>query len=296
MQVQCRPSPPTGTPSSSGGRDPVLRRCRTSAIRRCGASAKPGTWCAALLGRWSRRGLALRLHDGKAWEFDRVVFRDPTPIRYMLECPDLFRSATSGSSSTARWARSPRLRRPERDNAGYVVGTGPRAANSVAHDHFGRSMGRRLLRAAVFESPDGSGSSSAGWARSALRSARGGRRLGGPADDPRELTLDDGSAHRRNRWTNSTSSDSGMTSARGRSVPTRRWCCRRPRCRGNRGRHRLTAPKRNGSGCARNESGNETLVAYDDLAHRVVVDRRRSGAGQRSYRAAPIPGDSSTCG
>jgi beta-fructofuranosidase len=37
--------------------------------------------------------------------------------------------------------------------------------------------------------------------------------------------------------------------------------------------------------------GHETLVAWDDLAHRVIVDRRNAGAGDRGYRGAPFSGD-----
>ena len=36
--------------------------------------------------------------------------------------------------------------------------------------------------------------------------------------------------------------------------------------------------------------GHETLVAYDDLARRVFVDRRNAGHGNRGYRAAPCAG------
>jgi beta-fructofuranosidase len=40
----------------------------------------------------------------------------------------------------------------------------------------------------------------------------------------------------------------------------------------------------------RTPDGHETLVAYDDLARRVIVDRRAAGAGDRGYRGAPFAG------
>ncbi len=66
--------------------------------------------------------------DGERWEFDRVVFRDPDPDVFMLECPDMFplggqvgdRLRPDGRAA----GRLPASQRPQRRVRGRSLGPG----------------------------------------------------------------------------------------------------------------------------------------------------------------------------
>lgn len=236
--------------------------------------------------------------DMTAWEFDRVLFRDPNPDVYMLECPDLIPLGD-------RWVLvySPMGLRPDgyrhRNgyNAGYVVGSwAPGADFTQLSDYRPLDWGSQFYAAQSFEAPDG---------RRILLAWMGSftAPLASQADDgwsgqltvPRELRL---------------GPDDRLI-----ATPIAELAALRTGSRDH-GAFELgpdedlllltevdaaevelvldlagSTAERVGLAVNRTPDGHETLVAWDDLAGRVLVDRRNAGAGQRGYRAAPFTGD-----
>lgn len=236
--------------------------------------------------------------DLLAWDFDRVLFEDPDPDAFMLECPDLVPLGD-------RWVLiySPMGPRPvdyrnrNGHNSGYVVGTWhPGEDFTPLTDYRPMDWGHQFYAPQSFETADGR-RVVYGWMGSftmpiATQEADG---WCGQLTVPREITL---------------TSDDRLV-----SVPIREL----ERLRrdtidfgsfelgANEGRVLLddadtaeieveidltaTTADRVGFDIHKTPDGRSTLVAYDDLAGRVVIDRRNSGHGDRGYRGAPFSGE-----
>lgn len=88
--------------------------------------------------------------DMKSWEFDRVIFTDPNPRVFMLECPDMFPWATSGSLPTARWVPNRNAMWPATATT-RVMWSATGSLGSLRADHRlpDDRLGTSVLRAAV---------------------------------------------------------------------------------------------------------------------------------------------------
>jgi beta-fructofuranosidase len=232
------------------------------------------------------------------WELDRVVFEDPDPDVYMLECPDMFPLGD-------KWVilYGPMGARPEGyqsrngHNAGYVVGDwAPGQVFEPLTDYRPLDRGHQFYAAQSFEAPDGR-RIVYGWMGSftlpvATQQADG---WCGQLTVPRELTL---------------GADDRLV-----SVPIRELVRLRQETIDfgafelgpNEDRLLLedadaaeieievdltrSTSDRVGLNVHKTPDGRSTFVAYDDLARRVVIDRRSTGNGDRGYRGAPFSGD-----
>lgn len=124
-----------------------------------------------LLGRQARPGLGYTSTEMSNWEFDWVIFQDPNPDAYMLECPDMFPlgdkwvifDCPMGPKKNGYEARNGH-------NAGYVVGTGLPAGSSSSSPISGRSTGATSsMPRRPSSHPTDAGSPTAGWAHSPFR-------------------------------------------------------------------------------------------------------------------------------
>lgn len=236
--------------------------------------------------------------DMHHWAFDRVIFEDPDPDAYMLECPDMFQLGD-------KWVilYCPMSPRPQGyqsrngHNAGYVVGHwAPGKVFEQLTDYYPLDWGHQYYAPQSFEAPDGR-RIVYGWMGSftlpvASQAADG---WCGQLTVPRELTLGE---------------DNHLV-----SVPIRELMRLREEtidfgsfelgCNedkvllddadaaeielevdlGN------TTSERVGLNIHKTSDGRSTFVAYDDLARRVIIDRRNTGQGDRGYRGAPWAGE-----
>lgn len=232
------------------------------------------------------------------WTFERVLFRDPNPDVFMLECPDLFPLGDHWVLACSPMGLRPDgyLHRNEL-NAGYYVGDWARGADFVPlTDYRPIDWGAQYYAAQSLEAPDG---------RRIILAWMGGFDAPIPSkvEDgwcgqltvPRELGLD--------------------ADLRLRANPVQEYAALRTDAT-DLGSFRLgpdeqrlilsdvdaadiaivlnlsaSTAERVGLAVNKTPDGHETLVAWDDLAQRVLLDRRNAGAGERGYRAAPFSGD-----
>lgn len=233
------------------------------------------------------------------WEFARVLFRDPNPEAFMLECPDMFPLETAhgvkwvilycpmGPSPSGYQARN-------QHNAGYVVGDWTPGGEFVQlTDYRPVDWGAQFYAPQTFEAPDGR-RIVFGWMGqfgSPLPSVEDG--WNGQLTVPRELTLDDDlrliqrpveeleqlRIHSTDLGEVSLSAEEDrllLDDVDGAEVELELDLTR-------------TDAERVSLAVNRTVDGHETLVSFDDLSGRVAVDRRAAGAGPRGYRAAPVP-------
>jgi beta-fructofuranosidase len=236
--------------------------------------------------------------DMSGWEFDRILFRDPNPDVFMLECPDVFRLGDKWVLVCSPMGLQPDGYLHRNDlNAGYVVGNWePGADFEQITDYRPLDWGGQYYAAQSFEAPGGRRIILAWMGSFAVP-------LASQAEDgwsgqltvPRELGL--GADNRliaspiaeltalRTESTDFGAFELGpdedkllLTGVDAADVELVLD---------------LTASTAERVGLAVNKTpdGHETLVAWDDLAKRVLVDRRNAGAGERGYRAAPFSGD-----
>ncbi len=236
--------------------------------------------------------------DMRQWEFDRVVFRDPDPDTFMLECPDMFPLGD-------KWVivYGPMGRRPDgyQDrngyNAGYVVGNwAPGEDFAQLAEYRPLDWGGNYYAAQSFEAPDGRRIIYA-WMGSFTSPIASAAEDGwcGQLTVPRELTLGPDNrvianpireiAHLRTESVRYGSFSLGPneTKVLAEGIDAAEVEIE----------FDLAASTGERIGLAVNKTpdGHETIVAYDDLAHRVILDRRNAGAGERGYRGAPVAGD-----
>lgn len=229
------------------------------------------------------------------WEFDRVIFEDPDPEVFMLECPDMFPLGD-------RWVllycpmglESDGYRGRNDHNAGYVVGSwAPGEKFEQATEYRPLDWGHQFYAPQTFEAPDGR-RIAYGWMGSFAvpTPPQLTDNWAGQLTVPRELTLHDDQL--RNTPVAEIRSLRDSTTEFGEF-----------RLRSNEERVLMadseaaeieleldlsaTTAERIGLKVHNTLDGAHTLVCYDDLAGRVCVDRRLTGNGDRGYRAAPWP-------
>lgn len=236
--------------------------------------------------------------DMRDWEFDRVVYRDPDPDTFMLECPDMFRLGDRWVITYCPMGRKPRkYQARNRDNAGYVVGTwAPGRDFHRLTDFRPIDWGSDYYAPQSFEAPDGRRIMLA-WMGSFGITAASQATDGwcGQMTVHREVTLD---------------ANDRLVSAPIAELAKLRTSTHDfgPVAMGPNETMVLatdvdaaeveididlasSSAERVGLAVNKTPDGQETLVGYDDLARRVFVDRRNAGHGNRGYRAAPCSGD-----
>lgn len=234
--------------------------------------------------------------DMKHWEFDRVLFQDPNPDAYMLECPDLFPVGD-------HWVLIYCPMGPEPDhyqarnghNAGYVVGDwAPGQDFQQLTEYRPIDWGHNFYAPQTFEAPDGR-RIGFGWMGSfTIPLASQQDSWAGQLTAPREFTLDE-ELNLRNAPI--------AEVAQLRGTETDLGAFRIP-LNGEKtiavGADTLeillevdltdSSSERIGIRAMETPDGAHTYLGYDDLSRRVFIDRRLSGNGDRGLRAAPYSG------
>ncbi|WP_129660274.1 glycoside hydrolase family 32 protein [Rothia halotolerans] len=231
------------------------------------------------------------------WEFDRVLFRDPDPEAYMLECPDMFPLEN-------KWVilycpmgpREDGFRARNTHNAGYVVGEWePGGEFRQLTEYRPLDWGHQFYAPQTFEAPDGR-RIAFGWMGSfeIPVPTQAEDAWCGQLTVPRELTLD-ADLRLRNRPVaeierlRTGSRESGpfevglnddvvlLEDAEAYEIELEVDLAR-------------TTSERVALKLGLTRDGSHTLVAYDDLLGRVVLDRHAAAHGDRGQRGAPFPG------
>jgi beta-fructofuranosidase len=228
------------------------------------------------------------------WTFDRVLYRDPDPHTFMLECPDLFQLGDKWVLTYCPMGRKPKKYRDRNGhNAGYVVGTWSPGQEFVPiTDYRPIDWGANYYAPQTFQAPDGRRIVLA-WMGSfgippASQSADG---WSGQMTVHRELTLSDKDRliavpiAELTRLRISTQ-DFGPVTLGPNDAMVLAENVDAAEVEIEIDLSGSTA-ERVGLVVNKTADGHETLVGYDDLARRVFVDRRNSGHGDRGYRAAP---------
>lgn len=236
--------------------------------------------------------------DMDNWEFDQVLFQDPDPDVYMLECPDMFQLGDKWVISYCPMgARPVGYQSRNGHNAGYVVGSWePGAAFEQITEYRPTDWGHQYYAPQSLEAPDGRRIIYA-WLGSFTMEIATQESDGwcGQMTVPRELTLGEDNrliavpirelTQRRADTIDFGSFELGVNEDRllledGDAVEIELEV----------DLTRSTA-ERIGLEVHKTAEGCSTYVAYDDLAQRVILDRRTTGHGDRGYRAAPFSGD-----
>jgi beta-fructofuranosidase len=237
--------------------------------------------------------------DMRNWEFDRVVYRDPDPNTFMLECPDMFPLRDKWVMTYCPMGRKPKkYRTRNRENAGYVVGTwSPGEEFHRLTDYRQLDWGANYYAPQTFEAPDGRRIIAA-WMGSFGFPPASQAQDGwcGQMAVHRELTLGDNNRliavpiAELEKLRASTHDFGPLTLGPNESkVLAEDSDAAEVEIEIDLA---SSTAERVGLAINKTPDGHETLVAYDDLAERVFVDRRNSGHGNRGYRAAPCSGSS----
>lgn len=236
--------------------------------------------------------------DMNNWEFDRIIFEDPDPHAYMLECPDMFPLGD-------KWVITYCPMGPVPDgyvarnghNAGYVVGNWkPGEVFEQITDYRLIDWGHQFYAPQSFEAPDGR-RIEYGWLGSftvpiATQEAD---HWCGQFTVPRELGLD-GDNHLRSypikeveqlrtgtvdfgSFELGVNEDKLLTEDDGGASEIELEVDLA-----------ASSVERFGLRVHATQDGGHTYVAYDDQAGRVDLDRRLTGNGDRGYRSAPYDG------
>ncbi|MFF1552994.1 glycoside hydrolase family 32 protein [Rhodococcus erythropolis] len=236
--------------------------------------------------------------DMVKWDFDRVLFQDPNPEAFMLECPDMFPLGADryvlvycpmGPSPDGYQARN-------MHNAGYVVGRwtpGEDFEQLTAYRPI--DWGHNYYAPQTFQAPDGRRIMFAwmGSFTTAVPTQEDG--WCGQLTVPRELTLGEDNRLRALPIAEFTELreneiDFGAFELAANHDLT---------VLGDADAAEIlldvdlaaTTSERVGLHVHATPTGRSTVVAYDDLSRRVTIDRSNSGHGDRGYRSAPHNGD-----
>lgn len=240
--------------------------------------------------------------DMLKWEFDQILFEDPDPNVFMLECPDLFPVGD-------KWVIAYGPMGPDADgyvnrngcNSGYVLGDWAPGQKFVqTQDYLPGDWGHNFYAPQSFEAPDGR-RIQYGWLGAFTEP------LASQAEDswcgqltlPRVLTLSDDGALLSNPIEEITklrleteefgafevgrnerfrvSSDAEVVEIEVEVELARHKSQRRP--------------DRFGFEVHKTADGHHSYVYYDDLVGRVGIDQRLTYTGERGYRAGPVSGD-----
>ncbi len=236
--------------------------------------------------------------DLRNWVFDSVLFRDPNPDAFMLECPDMFQIGD-------KWviAYCPMGPKPDRyharngHNAGYVVGEwAPGEPFRQLTDYRPIDWGGNFYAPQTFETPDGrrvmlawmgsftipvASQDSDGWSGQmsvprVVSLTEDDRLVSVPIDEVTKLrtgTVDHGAFELGVNDSLVIAEDVDSADVELEIDLT------------------SSTAERIGLSVNKTPDRYETIVAYDDLAEYVIVDRRNAGHGDRGYRGAPFSGD-----
>ncbi len=235
--------------------------------------------------------------DMRNWELDRVVFRDPNPDVFMLECPDMFQLGDKWVLVYGPMGVKPTGYQDwNGHNAGYVVGTWkPGEAFQQESDYRPLDWGAQYYAAQSFEAPDGR-RLILGWMGSFTKPipSQPEDAWCGQLTVPRELTMGEGGhvivkpipelAKLREETVEFGAFELGLNENRVllENVEAAEIVLEVDLAQ--------TTAEQVGLSINKTPDGHETIVAYDALARRVKLDRRISGYGDRGYRAAPYNG------
>ena len=254
--------------------------------------------------------------DARTWAFDSVLFEDPNPDVFMLECPDLFPVGEKWVVSYCPMGTPPQgYSHRNTYNAGYVVGDwAPGQPFVLTGDYTPTDWGHNFYAPQSFESPDGR-RIQYGWM--------------GAFENPLPPQLEDGWSGQLTVPRVVTLGEEGELLANPVEELTRLRTSTKEFGPFVLGRHqRMTLcedaqaieiecevdlrgeggaqpygngpercgnrPERFGFDIHKTVDGHHSYVYYDDLAGRVGIDHRLTYAGERGYRAAPVVGDTVT--
>lgn len=238
--------------------------------------------------------------DMRDWTFDRVIYEDPDPDVYMLECPDLFELDGKwvmlyGPMTTAQ----PRgYANRNGHNTGCVVGTwAPGEVFTTEHEFRPADWGHSYYAPQTFVAPDGrrivlgwlggftlplASQAADGWSGQMtlfreLRLGDDGRLRANPVREVEQLrreTIDFGAMDLPLDEEKVLLED-----ADGVEIELEVDLSE-------------STAEQIGLNVHRTSEGRATWVAYDDLAGRVTLDRRTTGPTDGGYRSAPFDGGS----
>lgn len=232
------------------------------------------------------------------WEFDRVVFQDPNPDAFMLECPDMFPLGEKWVIAYCPMGLKPvGYQARNGHNAGYVVGNWePGKDFEQLTDYRPLDWGGNYYAPQSFEAPDGRRIVFAWMASFTIPIASQAEDgWSGQMTVPRELVLGENNRVIANPIAELTqlraeSNDFGAfelglneTKVLAEDIDAAEVEIELDLA--------ASTSERTGLAVNKTPDGHETVVAYDDLANRVIIDRRNSGAGDRGYRGAPFSGE-----
>ncbi|MGO1859029.1 glycoside hydrolase family 32 protein [Ancrocorticia populi] len=236
--------------------------------------------------------------DMEDWEFDSILFEDPDPDAFMLECPDFFPLGDKWVLTYCPMGPKPAgYANRNGHNAGYVVGTwAPGEAFVQTKDYVLEDWGHNFYAPQTFEAPDGR-RIQYGWMGSfeepvASQASDG---WSGQLTLPRELTLEeDGNLVARpidevKKLRNATEEFGNLSLGYGESLVLAEDSTAVE--------IELdldlaaTTADRVGLQVHKTSDGHHSYVYYDALAGRVGIDSRLSYAGAKGYRAAAVSGD-----
>ena len=233
--------------------------------------------------------------DMETWEFDRILFEDPDPNVFMLECPDLFPVGD-------KWVLMYGPMGPEPSgygsrnghNAGYVVGNwAPGEDFEQLTDYVPGDWGHNFYAPQSFEAPDG---------RRILYGWMGAFTLpvatqeedtwSGQLTLPREVSLGEDLRWRIPPIREIEQLRTSVEDLGAFVVPTNATVVLSEDLGPCEVEVKIDLEKTNSDRVGflvhKTEGGAHTFVGYDDLAQTVFVDRRQTGNGDRGYRAAKI--------
>lgn len=235
--------------------------------------------------------------DLTSWRFDRVLYRDPDPSVYMLECPDLFPLGDHWVLLACPMGPRPKgYAGRNGHNNGYVVGDW-----SPGHDfvpltgHQVLDWGHNYYAPTTMETPDGR-RLMFGWMGSFLTPIASQASDGwiGQLAVPRELSLDDDLVLRSTPMREIDQLHEGGESFGAFELAPNEERVILDDAPSAEIRLEVdlarTTADRVGLRIGETPDGSHTFVAFDDLAERVVVDRRLTAHGDKGVRGAPHRG------
>ena len=235
--------------------------------------------------------------DMETWNFDRILFQDPDPKVFMLECPDLFPVGDKwilmygpmGPDPVGYGSRNGH-------NAGYVVGNwAPGEDFEPLTNYRPGDWGHNFYAPQSFEAPDGR-RILFGWMGAFTLPIVSQNEDGwsGQLTVPREVSLNEDLTWNTKPIAELESLRVSTEDLGSFVVPTNTTQVLVE----DAGPMEIelevdleqTTSERVGLLIHKTESGAHTFVGYDDLAQRVFIDRRLTGHCDRGYRAAPYRG------
>lgn len=236
--------------------------------------------------------------DMEEWEFDSILFEDPDPNAYMLECPDFFPLGDKWVLTYCPMGPLPAgYANRNGHNAGYVVGTwAPGQPFVQTKEYTLEDWGHNFYAPQSFEAPDGR-RIQYGWMGSFVQplASQAADGWSGQLTVPRELTLTDSGQLNAfpiaeiEQLRQDTRELGNLKLGHNESLTLSEDACAvEIECELDLA---ATTADRVGFEVHKTADGHHTYVYYDALAGRVGIDSRLSYTGEKGYRAATVNGD-----